>query len=175
MSILWLAADARCSGNWFTVFTILMLKCTYNNIFALSLLWVWTQFFKHWGQNATNDAVLTFGLNLSHGNISLALFMLMKRRLPNWCIVVLLWLKYLILAIGLCSYSSQYPVKRVVESSLDSSTLLHIHHAAFLGFCWYWLVYKYSECLGILVFTQLHRIKFQILLFMLLSEYHNSN
>ena len=40
------------------------------------------------------------------------------------------WLNYLIQAVDQWGFSDQHAVKRIVDLPLESSTQLHIHHAA---------------------------------------------
>ena len=61
-------------------------------------------------------------------------FFFINRHHPCGWIAVVFWLNYLIVAIDLWGSSTQYFGKCTVNSSLDSFTLLHIHHAASHGF-----------------------------------------
>ena len=57
-------------------------------------------------------------------------FFLISRCHPNRWVAVVSWLSYLILAVDQCGSFTQHLVKCTSDLFLDSSALLHIHHAA---------------------------------------------
>ena len=74
-------------------------------------------------------------------------FLLINRRHRYRWVTVVSWLNYLILAVDQWVSFTQQLVNRAVGPTLDLSALLHIHHAASYGFCWYKFVYIFSRVL----------------------------
>ena len=67
-------------------------------------------------------------------------FYLINNRFSYWWVPVIFWLNSLTLAIDFLISPVGHLVWLAVDSSLDSSTLLHIHYGASHGFYWELLV-----------------------------------
>ena len=65
----------------------------------------------------------------------MAVFYLINRRYPYGLVAAVSRLNYVIMTVDLWGFSAQHPVKFTDHPTLDSSTLLHTHHAASN---WFW-------------------------------------
>ena len=72
---------------------------------------------------------------------SVLLFFLVNRRHPYRWVTEVFWLNYLVMAADLWCFSALHLMKHTADSPLDSSALLHFHHAASHGFNSYMLVW----------------------------------
>ena len=147
MSMLWSIADAVSSGNSPILFKVLTLNvaisivCLHFSNFCFSLSSE-VDFSNTEGRapNSTwhtpfftcvkSDAVWTGGLSVGHGNLLMAVFILIHKSNPYRWAAVVPRLNYLILAVEPLDAYAQGLVRHGTEPSVGLSAHLYIHHAA---------------------------------------------